>query len=103
MEHRNLPQLKTLLRLEDMDTERDALLSLLLVRAEDTARVYCRLREDEAVPEDLILRMAAEDYTQLGSEGISYKSYSGINETYRSEYSGKVIMLLNRYRRLAVI
>lgn len=103
MEHRNLPQMKTALRIEEADTERDALLSLLLTRAETTARAYCRLPEGETVEDDLIVRMAVEDYTQLGSEGISYKSYSNIIETYRSEYSDKVMMLLRRYRRMAVI
>ena len=41
--------------------------------------------------------------SQLGSEGVSYKSYSNIIETYRSDYSDKVKALLRRYRRLAVI
>ena len=103
MEHKYLPELKILLRMEDADKERDALLSLLLVRAERLARDYCRLPADAEVMSDLAVRMAAEDYTQLGSEGVSYKSYSNIIETYRSDYSDKVKALLRRYRRLAVI
>ena len=103
MEHKNLPELKILLRIQDTDTERDALLSLLLERAERVARELCRLREEDAVSDDLIVSMAVEDYNNLGSEGISYKSYSNIIETYRSSYSDKVMALLRRYRRLAVI
>ena len=103
MENRNLSELRRMLRVEAGDTERDALLSLLLDRAERTARDYCRLRAEEDVPEGLAVRMAAEDYNNLGSEGISYKSYSNIIETYRSAYSDKVMVLLRRYRRLAVI
>ena len=103
MEHKYLPELKILLRMEDADKERDALLSLLLVRAERLASDYCRLPADAEVMGDLTVRMAAEDYTQLGSEGVSYKSYSNIIETYRSDYSDKVKALLRRYRRLAVI
>ena len=103
MEHKNLPELKILLRIQDTDTERDALLSMLLARAEGLARDFCRLPADGEVCGELIVRMAAEDYSQLGSEGVSYKSYSNIIETYRSDYSDKVKALLRRYRRLAVI
>lgn len=103
MENRNLPDMKKYLRMETADTERDALLSALLDRAEAWGRLFCRLREEECLGDELIVAMAIEDYNRLGSEGISYKSYSNIIETYRSEYSDNVMMLLRRRRRLAVI
>ena len=99
MENGNLSAMRQMLRLEEGDTERDVLLSLLLDRAERVARELCRLREEDAVSDDLIVSMAVEDYNNLGSEGISYKSYSNIIETYRSSYSDKVMALLRRYRR----
>ena len=103
MENRNLPGMKILLRLDTADTERDALLCLLLARAEKEGRLFCRLRAEDVFPDELILQMAVEDYNRIGSEGISYKSYSNIIETYRSEYSENVMALLRRLRRMAVI
>lgn len=103
MDNRNLPRLKLLLGVEETDRERDPLLSLLLDRAEETARALCRLPAEAAVDDGLILRMAAEDLNRLGSEGLSYKNYGNLMETYHSDYSDGVKALLRRYRRLAVI
>jgi hypothetical protein len=47
--------------------------------------------------------MVIEKYNRLGNEGVQSISYSGINETYESDYSEAVQKLLRSKTRLVTL
>lgn len=94
-----IPQeMRLRLGMDPADDSQDPLISLLLEGAESYARTYCRLREEEDVPNDLIVRMTQEDYGRLEGAGIASSTLSGAAEYYRSSYSDDVMSALRALR-----
>ena len=94
----NIDTLKTLLQISD--TSQDTLLETLLDQCE--AEYY--LRTHQVVADGpVIIEMAVERYNTLGNEGISHMNYSGITETYFSDYSEKVLKLIRSKTRMVTI
>jgi hypothetical protein len=91
-------ELRLLLEISDGDS--DELLEALIRAAERYAADYCGLDSYDSALDTAVLRMAAEDYGKVGSEGASYKYYSGFGETYRGTYSDQVKEQLRCHRKI---
>lgn len=93
-----LDTLKTLLQITD--TSQDALLTTLIEQCE--AEYLSRTHQVEA-DEPIVTKMVIEQYNRLGNEGIQSIGYSGINETYESDYSEQTQKLIRSKTRLVAI
>ena len=81
----------------------DDILSLLIDLAKDFSINYCNLSEYNATLDNIIVKMVLEDFNKLGSEGISAKSFSGISESYITDYSAEIYKMLNKHRHLKTL
>ena len=95
-----LDKLKLRLGVGAHDRSKDALLISLLEAAGAWAKEYCRT--DGAIPEDIVVSMAAHDYGVLGAEGIERRGVSGLSESYLPDYPEQIMVQLRRFRRIGV-
>lgn len=93
-------RLRLLLEIPGEDVSTDALLGELISAAERYAMDYCGLESYDSSLDPAVLRMATEDFGRIGSEGTSYKYFSGFSETYRGTYSDQVKEMLRCRRRI---
>ena len=89
-------KLKLLCDIPEGETDRDVLLDTLLSQALS----YCHRDFADEGMNAVILQMAAEDYGRLGGEGVSFRTASGASESYRGDYSPRIISALRRHRRI---
>ena len=94
----NIDTLKTLLQISD--NSQDALLQALLDQCEAE---YLRRTHQTDADDSIVIEMTIERYNQLGNEGIQQMNYSGISESYFSDYSDKVKALIRSKTRLVAI
>ena len=94
----NIDTLKTLLQISD--TSQDSLLTVLLDQCEAE---YLRRTHQSEADDAIVIEMSIERYNKLGNEGISQMNYSGISESYFSDYSDKVKALIRSKTRLVAI
>lgn len=83
-------EMRVRLGLDETDSHADGLIAALLAEEELYVRAFCRLREDETVPDALIARMAAEDYGRLDGAGVASRAVSGATEHYLTDFSDTV-------------
>lgn len=93
-----LDTLKTLLQIED--TSQDALLTTLI---EQCSAEYLSRTHQEESDDSVVNPMVIEKYNRLGNEGVQSIGYSGINETYESDYSEAVQKLIRSKTRLVTL
>jgi hypothetical protein len=96
-----LESVKTILGITD--TSKDDILNLYIYLVQDEILNYCGI---DSIPDGLQSiadYMTICKYNQVGAEGLSSASYSGVNETYLNSYSPSVIQSLNRYRKAKFI
>ena len=93
-----LDTLKTILQISD--TSQDALLSTLITQCSDE---YLRRTHQTEADEPIVNAMVIERYNRLGNEGIQSFSYSGITESFESDYSEQVQKLIRSKTRLVAI
>lgn len=96
-----LEKLKTLLGIATDD--KDELLNLLISNAKAFVLSYCGLSAYTSSFDNVVLKMALEDYNRLGSEGKTSQSFSGLSESYNDDYSSAVYSFLKRYRRIKTL
>jgi hypothetical protein len=94
----NIDTLKTLLQISD--NSQDTLLEALLDQCE--AEYLHRTHQSEA-DDPIVIEMTVERYNSLGNEGISQMNYSGISESYFSDYSEKVQKLIRSKTRMVTL
>ena len=94
----NIDTLKTLLQISD--NSQDTLLSALLDQCEAE---YIRRTHQTVADDPIVVEMAVERHNTLGNEGITQMNYSGISETYFSDYSDKVVKLLRSKTRMVTL
>ena len=94
----NIDTLKTLLQISD--NSQDALLEALLDQCEAE---YLRRTHQTVADDPIVVEMAVERHNTLGNEGITQMNYSGISETYFSDYSDKVVKLLRSKTRMVTL
>ena len=94
----NIDTLKTLLQISD--NSQDALLEVLLDQCEEE---YLRRTHQKEADYPIVIEMAVERHNKLGNEGISQMNYSGISESYFSDYSDKVVKLIRSKTRMVTL
>lgn len=95
---RSLESLKTILQIAD--TSQDVLLNTLVIQCEE--EFLARTHQEE--PTDSIVDlMVIERYNKLGNEGATSISYSGISESFESDYSESVQKLIRSKARMIAI
>ena len=91
-------EMRVRLGLAPEDDSEDGLIGTLLSEAEAYVRAFCRLREEETVPDFLIAQMALEDFGRLSGAGVVSRTVSGASEYYRDGYSKSVMAQLYAMR-----
>ena len=84
-------------------TDEDGKLDEVILSAKSFIVGYCRLAAYDSSYDDICVRMAAEDYCRLSSEGVERRNFSGVYESYRDGYSEPIMAMLKSMRRMAVI
>ena len=95
-----MAQLDTLKTLLQIDDSQDDLLGALI---EQCSSEYLSRTHQDVVDDSIVNTMVIEKYNRLGNEGVQSFNYSGINETYESDYSEAVQKLLRSKTRLVAI
>ena len=90
--------LKTLLQIED--NSQDVLLTTLIEQC--TAEYLSRTHQTEA-DERIVNAMVVEKFNRLGTEGVQNIGYSGITESYESDYSEATRALIRSKTRMVAI
>lgn len=94
---------KVMLKMTDEDADRDAAVSALIEKASAFAVHYCNLPAYDSCLDGIVAQMVCEDFSKCRAAGISYKSYSGMIEMYREDYSKQVYRGLRAFRRLRAV
>lgn len=95
-----LARLKIMLKITD-DSKDPLLLELLSLCKEEALTITRQSDEDKLLT--VIRLMAVEKYNKLGSEGLQSVNYSGIAESYETDYSPETVKMLNRLRKIKVV
>ena len=95
---RSLDTLKTILQITD--TSQDSLLTALVIQCEEE---FCSRTHQEEPTDSIVDMMVVERYNQLGNEGVASIGYSGISESYESDYSERVQKLIRSKARMVAI
>jgi len=91
--------LKTLLQI-DGSSAQDTLLETLI---EQCSAEYLRRTHQAETDEPIVTAMVMERFNKLGNEGLENINYSGIGETYLSDYSAQVTALIRSKTRMVAI
>lgn len=97
-----LERIKLLLNKQDDDSVDELLLTLISWCKEDATQ-YCNLAEYDSKLDYIVIQMVIEKYNLIGSEGTKNQSSSGIRQSYYTFYSGKVVQLLNKHRKVKTV
>lgn len=97
-----LERLKLLLNKQDDDTV-DELLQTLISWCKDDATNYCNLKEYDSKLDYIVTEMVIERYNMMGAEGTKNQSSSGVRQSYFTFYSGKVVNMLNKHRKVRTL
>ena len=95
-----MAQLDTLRTILQIDDSQDVLLVTLI---EQCSAEYLSRTHQTVVDDSIVNDMVIERYNRLGNEGVQSISYSGIGETYESDYSEAVQKLIRSKTRLVAI
>lgn len=95
-----LEELKTLLGLTSDD---EPILKILIDLCKTYIVDYCNLKMYDKEFDYLVKQMVCEKWTQLGSEGLASRSFSGVSESFLSNFSESILMSLKKHRRIGVI
>ena len=95
-----MAQIDTLRTLLQIAYSQDALVHTLIEQCEAE---YLRRTHQVEADDSIVNAMVIEKYNRLGNEGVQSISYSGINETYESDYSEAVQKLIRSKTRLVTL
>lgn len=95
-----LTRIKTLLGL---DSDKDALLSILIEDAEQEFMDMCNRDDIPDTANGLIAQMVMHKYNQLGSEGIASQGFSGVSQSFMNDYPETIKKAFAKYRKLKVM
>lgn len=93
-----LTDLKTILQIAD--NSQDGLLTALIAQCE---LEFCSRTHQEDPTDSIVDLMVIERYNKLGNEGATSISYSGISESFESDYSESVQKLIRSKARMIAI
>jgi hypothetical protein len=95
-----MAQIDTLRTLLQIDDSQYVLLNALIEQCEAE---YLRRTHQDETDTSIVNAMVIEKYNRLGNEGVQSIGYSGINETYESDYSESVQKLIRSKTRLVTL
>lgn len=98
MKDRILDKLITLLPGADV-----AVLDVLTEQCMESFCEICNLDEAPERAANVICQMVIWHYNQRGAEGLSGQSYSGMSESYATDYPAPLKRSIYRYRRLRTL
>ena len=90
--------LRTLLQISD--SSQDILLTALIEQCEEE---YLRRTHQDEADENIVNAMVVEKFNKLGNEGVQSMSYSGISESFESDYSETVQRLIRSKARMVTL
>ena len=93
-----LDTLKTLLQISD--DSHDSLLNALVSQC---GQEYLRRTHQETEDDNIVDAMVVERFNRLGTEGAQSISYSGISESYESDYSAQTTALIRSKTRMVAL
>ena len=91
---------KLLILIPDANEE---LLEVLVGQCVDTFVLLCGLDSVPERAESVIAQMAVYHYNQRGAEGLAGQSYSGMSETYATDYPAPLKRSILRFRGLKTL
>ena len=95
-----MAQIDTLRTLLQIDESQDVLLGALI---DQCSEEYLRRTHQTVVDEAIVNAMVTERFNRLGNEGIQSIGYSGITESYESDYSEQTRALIRSKTRMVAI
>lgn len=91
-----------ILGISEEDTQAQDLIQTLIDICSDEAIAFTHEKDTEKL-EELIIRMVCERYNTLDYEGLSSVSYSGVSQSFHSDYSDAVKRLMASKRHLKLV
>ena len=91
-----------ILSISEDDTSALDLIQTLVEICSDEAVAFTHEKDTEKL-EELIIRMVCERYNTLDYAGISSVSYSGVSQSFHSDYSDAVRRLMASKRHLKLV
>ena len=93
----NIDTLRTLLQIDDSQDE------LLGTLVEQCSEEYLLRTHQTVVDNSIVNAMVVEKFNRLGTEGVQNIGYSGITESYESDYSEQTKALIRSKTRMVAI
>jgi hypothetical protein len=84
------------------DADED-LLEQLVEQCMDDFMLTCNVDEVPENAASVVARMVVFQYNQRGAEGLSGQSYSGMSESYATDYPAPLKRAIYRFRRLRAL
>lgn len=81
----------------------EELLELLIDQSMDNFMAICCVEEVPERAQNVIVQMTLWHYNQRGAEGLSSQSYSGMNESYQTDYPAPLKRSIHRFRGLKTL
>ena len=95
-----MSQIDTLVRiLQTTESQKELLFDLV----EQCNAEYLNQTHQKEVDETIVNAMVIERFNRLGNEGVQSFSYSGITESYESDYSEAVQKLIRSKARMVTL
>ena len=95
-----MSQIDTLVRiLQTTESQKELLFDLV----EQCNAEYLNRTHQKEVDETIVNAMVIERFNRLGNEGVQSFSYSGITESYESDYSEAVQKLIRSKARMVTL
>ena len=85
------------------DNTKDELISLLIALCKDEATEYCNLDVYSSKLDSAVIQMVIEKYNQMGAEGLTSVSSSGVKEEYSMTYSKQILNKLRKNRKVRCV
>lgn len=96
-----ITRIKTLLELAD--NSQDAILEEMIMIAQEEALAYTNRTKYIPSMDTAVVLMVVEKYRRLGTEGLTSQSYSGVSESFQTQYGQNVLSLLSRFRYVRIL
>lgn len=81
-------------------SQQEALLNLLIEMCKEEAMDYCHLDYYDRSLDSAVIKMVIQQYNRRGSEGLTGLSFSGVSQSFTTDYTDDVIRDLRRHRRI---
>ena len=98
-----LENLKLFYGIAEEDESKDSFFEALIDEAKADAMAYCNLTVYNNSLNSTVSKMARYKKTQIGAEGLSAQSYSGVSESLLSDYPADIYKALNRFKKVRTL